>query len=79
MTLLLFPTLRWSMRILRPVAEVSAWSVIHIGQAMRRGNGAAVKLVGQDHARRVTKTIQRPPDESVRSIAIAPARYADAL
>jgi hypothetical protein len=67
------------MRILRPVVEVSAWSVINTDKPLTPGGGTAPKRVGPDHAQRTVRTIEEPPENAARSIATAPALNIDAL
>lgn len=61
---LAFASSRWTMRILDPIIEVSALSVLDTGKQLTLSNAIALQLVGHDHPRLILQTRQQSFEES---------------
>jgi hypothetical protein len=60
------------MRILRPIIQIPALSVLDAGKQLTPSDAVAPQLVGHDHPRHGLQTLQKPPKEALRRVGIAP-------
>jgi hypothetical protein len=60
------------MRILRPIIQIPALSVLDAGKQLTLSDAVAPQLVGHDHPRHVLQTLQNPPKEALCRVGIAP-------
>jgi hypothetical protein len=65
------------MGVLRAVVEVSALSVLDIGQQMALSYPIASKLVGDDHPRHILQTLQQTPEELLGGFRIPSVLHKD--
>jgi len=63
---------RRPMQILGPIVQISALSVLDAGEPLMRGDTIPPRLLGHDHPRHLLQTLQKPPEEALRSVGIAP-------
>jgi hypothetical protein len=68
---------RRPMRVLGPIIQRSALSVLHAGKQLTPGDAVASQLVGHDHPRHILRTLQKPPEEVLRSMGVAPGLNQD--
>ena len=68
---------RWSMRVLGPIVQVSALLVLDAGKQLTPSDTITPQLVGHDQPRDVLQTLQKPPEEALRGVAIAPGLNED--
>jgi hypothetical protein len=59
------------MRVLGPIVEVSALSVLDTGKQLTLSDAVASQLFGHDHSRHILQTLQKPPEEALRGVGIA--------
>jgi hypothetical protein len=65
------------MRILGPVVQISALSVLDAGKQLTPSDTIAPQLVSHDHPRDVLQPLQKPPEEALRGVGIAPGLNQD--
>src|ERR1700693_4523114 len=65
------------MRVLGPVVQISALSVLRAGKQLTPSDTIAPQLVNRDHSRDVSQTLQKPPEEALRGVGIAPGLNED--
>jgi hypothetical protein len=63
---------RRPLRVLGPIVQISASSVVDVGKQLAPSDAIASQLVGHDHPRDVSQTLQKPPEEALRGVGIAP-------
>ena len=68
---------RRPMRVLGPIVQISALSVLDAGKQLTLSDAIAPQLVGHDHPRHVLQTLQKPPEEALRGVGIAPGLNED--
>jgi hypothetical protein len=66
---------RRPMRILGPIVQISALSVLDAGKQLTPSDAIAPQRVGHNHPRDVLQTLQKPLEEALRSVGIAPDRW----
>ena len=68
---------RRPMRVLGPIVQISALSVLDAGKQLTPSDTIAPQLVSHDHSRDVLQTLQKPPEEALRGVGIAPGLNED--
>ena len=68
---------RRSMRVLGPIVQISALSVLNAGKQLTLSDAIAPQLVGHDHPRYILQTLQKPLEEALRGVGIAPGLNED--
>jgi hypothetical protein len=68
---------RRSMRVLSPIVQISALSMLDAGKQLTLSDAIAPQLVGHDHPRYVLQTLQKPLEEALRGGGIAPGLNED--
>jgi hypothetical protein len=68
---------RWSMRVLGPIVEISAFSVLDARKQLTLGDAVAPQLVGYDHPRLKLQALKQPFEEARRRLAITPGLNED--
>src|SRR6476469_5573924 len=68
---------RRPMRILGPIVQISALSVLDAGKQLTLSDTIAPQLVSHDHSREVLQTLQKPPEEALGGVGIAPGLNED--
>jgi hypothetical protein len=63
---------RQSMRIHGPIVRISALSVLDAGKQLTPSDAIAPQLVGHDPPWDILQTLQKPLEEVLRSVGIAP-------
>jgi hypothetical protein len=63
---------RRPMRVLGPVVQISALSVLDAGKQLTPSDTIAPQLVGHDHPWDVLQPLQKPSEEALRGVGIAP-------
>ncbi len=72
-----FPAAGWSMRVLGPIVQIAALPVFDIRQQRALRHAIAAEFVGDDDARNILETLQRPLEEALRRPGIAAALHQD--
>ena len=62
-----------SMRVLGPIVQISALSVLNAGKQLTLSDTMAPQLVGHDHPRYIVQALQKPLEEALRGVGIARA------
>ena len=62
---------RRSMRVLGPIVQIAALSLLDAGQQLTLSDAIAPQLVGHNHARKILQTLQKSPEETLRGVGIA--------
>ena len=65
------------MRVLGPIVQISALSVLDARKQLTPSDTITPQLVGHDHPWDVLQTLQKPPEEALRGAAIAPGLNQD--
>ena len=52
-----FSSSRWPMRVLGPIVQISALSVLDAGEQLTLGDAVGPQLVGHDHPRQILQTL----------------------
>jgi hypothetical protein len=65
------------MRVIGQVVQISALSVLDAGKQLTSSDTIAPQLVSHDHPRDVLQTLQKPPEEVLRGVGIAPGLNED--
>ena len=68
---------RRPMRVLGPIVQISALSVLDAGKQLAPSDTIAPQLVSHDHSRDVLQTLQKPPEEALGGVGIAPGLNED--
>ena len=68
---------RRPMRVLCPIVQISALSVLDARKQLTPSDTITPQLVGHDHSWDVLQTLQKPPEEALRGVAIAPSLNQD--
>ncbi len=68
---------RRSMRVLRPIVQMSALSVLDAAKQLTLSDAVAPQLVGHDHPRYILQTLQKLLEEALRGVRIAPGLNED--
>ena len=68
---------RRSMRVLGPIVQISALSVLNAGKQLTLSDAIAPQLVGHNHPRHILQTLQQPLEEALRGVGIAPGLNED--
>jgi hypothetical protein len=63
---------RWSMRVLGPIIQIAALSLLDARKHLPLSDAVAPKLVGHNHPRLKSQTRQQPFEEARRRLGIAP-------
>jgi hypothetical protein len=63
------------MRVLGPIIQISALSVLHVGKQFTLSDAIAPQLVGHDHPRDILQTLPKPPGEALGGTGIAPGLH----
>jgi len=66
-----FSSSRWSMRVLGPVVQISALSVLDAGKELALRNAITPQLVGHDHPRHILQIPQQASEEAPRRFGVA--------
>jgi hypothetical protein len=72
-----FPSSRWPVRVLGPIMQISALPMLDGGKQLTLSDAVAPQLVGHDHPRDILQTLQKPPEEALRGVPIAPGLNED--
>jgi hypothetical protein len=62
---------RWSMRVLGPIVQISALSVLDAGKQLTPSDAIASQFIGHDHPRDVLQTLQKPLEKALCGVGIA--------
>ncbi len=65
------------MRVLGPIVQIAALPVFDIRQQRALRHAIAAEFVGDDDARNILETLQRPLEEALRRPGIAAALHQD--
>jgi hypothetical protein len=65
------------MRALGPIAQISALPALDAGKQLTPSDTIAPQLVGHDHSRNVLQALQKPLEEALRGVGVAPGLYQD--
>ncbi|HUN40245.1 MAG TPA: hypothetical protein VMU81_08155 [Acetobacteraceae bacterium] len=68
---------RRSMRVLGPIVQISALSMLDAGKQLTLSDTIAPQLVGHDHPRYIVQALQKPLEEALRGVGIAPGLNED--
>ncbi len=68
---------RRPMRVPGPNVQVSALSVLDAGKQLTPSDAIAAQLVGHDHPRDVLQALQKPSEEALRGVGVAPGLNED--
>jgi hypothetical protein len=60
----------WPMRVLGPVVQISALSVLDAGKKLALRNAVTPQLVGHDHPWHVLQALQQPSEAQLRQLAL---------
>jgi len=66
-----------SMRVLGPIIQISALSVLNAGKQLTLSDAIAPQLVGYDHPRCIVQALQKPLEEALCGVGIAPGLNED--
>jgi hypothetical protein len=65
-----FSSSGWPMRVLGPVVQISALSVLDAGKKLALRNAVTPQLVGHDHPWHVLQALQQPSEAQLRQLAL---------
>jgi len=65
------PTPSWSMRVFSPAVQIAALPVFCVWQQFTLRHPVTLQLIGHDHPRCISRTLQKPPKEALRDAGIA--------
>ena len=65
------------MRVLGPIVQISALSVLDAGKQLTLSDAIAPQRVGHDHSRPIWQAFRKPPEEALRGVSIAPGLNED--
>ena len=68
---------RRTMRVLGPIIQISALSVLDARKQLTLSDAVAAQLVGHNHPRFILQTLQQPFEEAPRRLGIAPGLNKD--
>jgi len=65
------------MRVLRPIVQISALSMLDAGKQLTLSDAISPQLVGHDHPRYIVQDLHKPLEKALRGVGIAPGLNED--